>query len=91
MKKASSQKALYTRRAFFNLKIKDMKLYEVPNNTQIRVLDDIAVPIAAPQIKKGDVLTFSHIDGMYSYCKNPTTKEIVHLVAWAEVEIVDIS
>jgi hypothetical protein len=30
---------------------------------------------------------FYHIDGMYSYCKNKEG-ETVHLVAWAEVEVV---
>lgn len=64
-----------------------MKLYEVPNNTKIRVVSDVKVPPCAPQISNGDVLKFHHIDGMYSYCTN-INKEVVHLVAWAEVEIV---
>ena len=64
-----------------------MKLYNVPENSKVRVLDDIAVPPAAIPITKGDVLFFDHIDGMYSYCKN-MNGELVHLVAWAEVEII---
>ena len=64
-----------------------MKLYEVPRNTLIRVLDKIKVPICAPEIKKGDILLFESIDGMYSCCKDKDGN-VVHLVAWAEVEIV---
>ena len=64
-----------------------MKLYDVPNRTYIRVIDKIKIPPAAPIIKKNDVLFFDHIDGMYSYCKN-SNNTVVHLVAWAEVEIV---
>ena len=64
-----------------------MKLYDVPNNTKVRVLAEIKVPPAAPPINKGDVIDFGHIDGMYSYCHN-SEGELVHLVAWAEVEIV---
>jgi len=35
-----------------------------------------------------EVLTFSHIDGMYSLCYDEGGN-IVHLVAWAEVEVVE--
>ena len=63
-----------------------MKLYDVPNNTKIRVLDDVGVPPGAPEIKKGDELLFQNIDGMYSYCE--MNGEVVHLVAWAEVKII---
>jgi len=65
-----------------------MKLYDVPRNTKIRVVSDVKVPIAAPSITEGDVLDFHHIDGMYSYCKD-SNGNVVHLVAWAEVEIID--
>lgn len=64
-----------------------MKLYDVPNNTKIRVIGDIKVPPAAPDVAENEVLSFGHIDGMYSYCTN-SKGEVVHLVAWAEVEIV---
>lgn len=64
-----------------------MKLYDVPNNTNVRVLGEIKVPPDAPEIKKGDILHFGHIDGMYSYCHN-AANQLVHIVAWAEVEIV---
>jgi len=65
-----------------------MKLYEVPRNSKIRVLGDVKVPPAAPIIEEQEVLNFSHIDGMYSYCTN-SDGEVVHLVSWAEVEIVE--
>ena len=63
-----------------------MKLYDVPRNTKVRVLDDIATPIGSPEINKGDEIMFYHLDGMYSYCTINDT--VVHLVGWAEVEIV---
>jgi len=63
-----------------------MKLYDVPQNSKIRVIDDIKIPIASPQIVKNEILNFSHIDGMYSFCTN-LKGDIVHLAAWAEVEI----
>jgi hypothetical protein len=64
-----------------------MQLYEVPNGSKIRVLGDIKTPPASTKIEVNDVLEFSHVDGMYSRCKNSEGQE-VHLVAWAEVEII---
>lgn len=65
-----------------------MKLYDVPCGSTIRVISDIGVPIAAPDIKAGEVIRFHHIDGMYSFCHN-MKGQVVHLVAWAEVEVVN--
>ena len=65
-----------------------MKLYDVPRNSKIRVLGDIKIPPAAQNIEEQEVLNFSHVDGMYSYCTRDNG-EVVHLVAWAEVEIVE--
>lgn len=65
-----------------------MKLYKVPCGSTIRVISDIAVPLAAPIIKANDVIRFHHIDGIYSFCNDMDGKP-VHLVAWAEVEIID--
>ena len=65
-----------------------MKLYNVPRNSKIKVITDIQVPPSSPIVEKQDLLNFSHIDGMYSYCTKDSG-EVVHLVAWAEVEIVD--
>ena len=65
-----------------------MKLYEVPKGSKIIVIDkDPKIPVEGIDIIRGDVLTFHHIDGMYSLCTN-IAGEPVHLVAWAEVEIV---
>lgn len=61
------------------------ELYNVKNNTMVRVLEDIAVPPGAPKIKAGDEILFSHIDGMYSLCFDSKGNP-VHLVAWAKVE-----
>ena len=63
-----------------------MKLYEAPSKTNVRLLNDIATPPGAPELKKGDVIFFDHLDGMYSYCEKDGN--VVHLVGWAEVEIV---
>lgn len=55
-----------------------MKLYDVPRNTRVRVLEGE---------ERIEVL-FDHIDGMYSYCKDKDGN-IIHLAAWTEVEIVN--
>lgn len=65
-----------------------MKLYDVPRNSRIKVLSDIKVPPGAPDIKVEQELNFSRVDGMYSYCTTDAG-EVVHLVAWAEVEMVN--
>ena len=64
-----------------------MELYNVPRNSRIRVVGDIKVPPAAPIIEEQEELNFSHVDGMYSYCTRDNG-EVVHLAAWAKVEIV---
>lgn len=64
-----------------------MKLYNVPNNSRIRILGDVKIPPCAPELSIGDELNFKHIDGMYSYCTNDKD-EVVHLAAWAEVDLV---
>jgi hypothetical protein len=65
-----------------------MKLYEVPNNSYIRIIDkEIKIPVCALQLKTNDIIWFGHIDGMYSYCKDKDNN-VVHLAGWTEVEIV---
>jgi len=66
---------------------KNMKLYEVPNCTAVRVMEEGRVPPRAHQISSSDIIDFHHIDGMYSYCTNQKG-EVVPLAAWTEVEIV---
>ncbi len=65
-----------------------MKLYEIPRGSKIRVKSDIKVPPAAPAIEEEQILIFNNIDGMYSHCLD-LKGNVVHLVAWAEVEIVN--
>jgi len=64
-----------------------MKLYDVPRNTKIRTMTSCAAPPGARVVQQMEELHFSHIDGMYSYCKDKDGK-IVHIPAWEEVEIV---
>ena len=64
-----------------------MKLYEVPRNSRIKIIGDIKVPISSPQLIEGQELNFRNIDGMYSYCTTDNG-DVVHLVAWAEVEVI---
>lgn len=63
----------------------NMKLYECKNNTTVKVIGSISIPVASKEIRKGDVIQFKHIDGMYSFCIDKDG-DVVHLVAWAEVE-----
>ena len=65
-----------------------MKLYEVPPNTQVRVMEEGRVPPGAHQVSSSEIINFHHEDGMYSYCTNQKG-EIVHLAVWTEVEIVN--
>lgn len=65
-----------------------MKLYEVPSNTYVKVLEAEVPPPGALAVDVGQIIYFSHIDGMYSYCKD-IDGNIVHLKAWTEVEIVN--
>ena len=64
-----------------------MKLFKVPPGSMIRVIGEVEIPPAAPEIDKGEILKFIHVDGMYSLCVNKSGKP-VHLVAWAEVEVI---
>lgn len=51
-----------------------MKLYELHRNTKFTINDD----------PTGEIITFKHIDGMYSVCYN-SNNELYHVVAWQEV------
>jgi hypothetical protein len=64
-----------------------MPLYDVPNGSKVRVLSDIKIPPASPEIKEEDILTFNRLDGMYSHCTN-SKGETCHLAGWAQVEII---
>ena len=64
-----------------------MKLHKVPKGTKIKVKSDIKVPPGALKIQEEQILIFNHVDGMYSHCLD-LKGNIVHLVAWTEVEII---
>jgi MFS superfamily sulfate permease-like transporter len=56
---------------------------------------EVKVPPGAPVISNSELLFFSHIDGMYSYCHkvDPDTLqigEVCHIAAWTEVDPVDL-
>ena len=65
-----------------------MKLYDVPNDTNIRIASDAMTPPVHREFMDGEVLRFHHLDGMYSLCTD-SCGQIVHLAGWAEVEIVE--
>lgn len=64
------------------------KLHKVPEGSKIRVKSDTQVPPSHRDFDEGEVVTFHHIDGMYSYCTDKDGKP-VHVVAWADVEVMD--
>ena len=65
------------------------KLYDIPRNTKVRILDsEPRIPPNAITFTEGEVITFGHIDGMYSFC-HKEDGTVCHLAAWTEVEIVD--
>ena len=64
-----------------------MKLYNVPNNTLVRVVLPEGAPPDARMVGEGEIVKFHHVDGMYSYCHDKDGN-VVHLAAWTDVEIV---
>ena len=66
-----------------------MRLSKVPQRqgVKVRIISEDKAPPAHREFNEQEILTFSHIDGMYSYCTD-FLGNVVHLVAWAEVEIV---
>tara|TARA_B100000497_G_C7370170_1_gene238578 strand:+ start:248 stop:448 length:201 start_codon:yes stop_codon:yes gene_type:complete len=64
-----------------------MKLYSVPRNSRIKLVGDIKTP-ASPMVEGEEILNFSHVDGMYSYCTRDNG-EVVHLAASTEVEVIN--
>lgn len=64
-----------------------MKLYEAPTNCKVRLKSTESGPPASIDPKVDDIYSFKHCDGMYSLCYD-SKHRIVHLPAWAEVEII---
>jgi len=65
-----------------------MKLYDVPDNNKIRLLENPVIPPASVPVEKEDILLFYHIDGMYGSCEN-ADGYIVYIAGWTEVEVVE--
>jgi hypothetical protein len=61
-----------------------MKLYEMPRNTWVMVMEDCNGPPVSKNFVVGDVYFFEHCDGMFSYCTD-LFGNVVHIPAWAEV------
>ena len=55
----------------------DMKLYELTKGQQFVVADNKGRPI---------VLTFDHVDGMYSYCTDDENR-VYHVAAFEDLEV----
>ena len=64
-----------------------MKLYEVPNNTRVRLMPEIEVHVPVGSPDPTDEFKFVKVDGMYSYCVTDAGT-VIHPAAWTEVEIV---
>jgi len=65
-----------------------VKLYNVPRNSKVRLAEDEQGPVGRRDMKKGEVFSFSHIDGAYSYCHDENGN-LVHLSASALVDVVE--
>jgi hypothetical protein len=66
------------------------ELYNVPRDSYVRIVDEeIKLPPAnysTITLRKGVVVHFDHIDGMYSYCTD-IFGNVIHLAAWTLVEL----
>ena len=56
-----------------------MRLYEIPKGSKLRV----------PTNRGTEIVTFHHIDGMYSYITADTDNEVMHLAAATPMVKVD--
>ena len=65
----------------------DMKLYDVPRNSYVQILEPTTVPPGGIVPRQAEIFIFSKIDGMYSLCVN-VAGDIVHLAAWTDVVVV---
>lgn len=68
------------------------KLYEVPKNSLIKVLDkhpEVETKYKVKQVipEPNETLTFKKIDGMFSLSYN-SKNEVVRLAAWTNVQVI---
>ena len=60
-------------------------LYELRKGDKFKIVDDeLKVPVAHDEVDLSEEYWFGHIDGMYSYCKDPEGN-VVHFAAWTKV------
>jgi hypothetical protein len=71
--------------------IKDMcSLYELRKGDKFKLVPEdetgepVKVPVAHPEFAFDTEYLFSHIDGMYSFCKDKDG-QVVHFAAWTKV------
>lgn len=63
----------------------DCALYELRKGDKFKIVDDeLKVPVAHPDVDTAVEYWFGHIDGMYSFCKDPEGN-VVHFAAWTKV------
>jgi hypothetical protein len=62
-----------------------MKLYELKRGDHFKLVGDVKIPPAAPEGRMGVEYEYSHVDGMYSYIRDPQGN-VHHFAAWTEVE-----
>ena len=60
-------------------------LYELRKGDKFKIVDDeLKVPVAHDEVDLASEYWFGHIDGMYSFCKDPNGTP-VHFAAWTKV------
>jgi hypothetical protein len=68
-----------------NERLHECALYELQKGDKFKIIDDeIKLPPAHDIIDIASEYWFGHIDGMYSFCKDPSGNP-VHLAAWTKV------
>ena len=68
-----------------------MKLYECKRGDRVIINDpDTNTPPVHRQLYDTELLTFDHVDGMYSFCRDKDGN-IVHPAAWTAVTVLEQS
>jgi|CXWK01.1.fsa_nt_gi hypothetical protein len=63
------------------------ELHELKRGDRFTIVEPSRFPPSHPAVAKDAVITFDHIDGMYSFCRL-ADGSIVHPVAWQQVEVI---
>lgn len=64
-----------------------MKLYELNKGDNFKLLEDAAIPPAAPEGDKNSVYTYKKVDGMYANVLD-SEGTVHYFAAWTEVETI---